>query len=131
MTLCLQRPHLWPQSPPNASPAHDAIKLIGLDAPCHARAAVGLENHVLEQLLVDLLLEHGRHPPQVRQRNGPVLVVGEEAKRLVDGPLVRLARRLVLLRVELERADGEEGLVRRVAVRVWVEDGEKFGEFGW
>ena len=38
--------------------------------------------------------------------------------------------RVVLARVELERADCEEGLVGRVAVVVGVEDGDEFFEFG-
>lgn len=114
-------------SPPNARAPHDAVKLIHLDAARNTGPIVGLEDHVLEQLLVDVLLEHGGHAAQVRQGNRPLLAVGEEPEGLVDLGAVP-AR--VAAAVELERADGKEGFVRRVAVRVGVEDGEELAELG-
>lgn len=62
------------------------------------------------------------------QRDGPVLAVGEEPEGLLE--LGAVGVRVVLAGVELERADGEEGLVGCVAVRVGVEDGDEFFEFG-
>ncbi len=119
--------HILSRSPPHARPAHHLVKLVPADAARHARAAVGLEDHVLEQLLVDVLLEHGRDAPQVRQRNGPVLLVRKQPKRLVD--LGRVRRR-VGPAVEFQRRNGEEGLVGRVAVVVGVEDGDELAELG-
>lgn len=54
------------------------------------------------------------------QRDGAVLVVGEEAKRFVELRAVRV--RVVLARVKLEGADGKEGFKGRVAVAFRVED---------
>lgn len=52
----------------------------------------------------------------------------EEAVGLVE--LAGVGVGVVVAGVELEGADGEEGLVGCVAFRVGVEDGDEFGEFG-
>ena len=105
-----------PASPPDSSPAHNPIKLIHLDTSRHAGAAIRLEYHILEQLLVNIFLEHSRHPAQMRQRDGSLLPIRKQAKCLVHSALVCFAGGLVFLCVELERADGEEGLVGCVSV---------------
>lgn len=67
----------------------------------------------------------------MRERDGPLCVaVGEEPEGLVDGGAVRVVVLGVAARVQLERADGEEGLVRGVAVGRGVEDGAELGELG-
>lgn len=116
-------------SPPHPSVPHHAIKLIQLHAPRNAHAAIRLEDHVLEQLLVHVLLEHGGDAAQVGQRDGAVVAVCEELKGL-DELLAVVGVGVVLARVELEGADGEEGLVGGVAVVVGVEDGDEFVELG-
>lgn len=122
-----QRRKKYAASSPHARGSHDAVKLIDEHAPGHACAPVRLENHILEHLVVHVLLEHGRDAPQVRERDGPRLPVGEEAVGLVDLGAVGLGAGLaagaaVAAGVELEGADGEEGLVRGEAVAVGVED---------
>jgi hypothetical protein len=54
--------------------------------------------------------------------------VGEEAVGLIE--LAGVCVGVVVAGVELEGADGKEGLVGRVAFGVGVEDGDEFGEFG-
>lgn len=74
----------------------------------------------------------------MRQRNGTLgLTVGEEPEGLVPLRDVRRVLRIVVVicpRVELEGCDCEEGLIGREALRVRVEDGDKFAELirgGW
>ena len=67
----------------------------------------------------------------MRERDGAVgVAVGEEPEGLVDGGAVRVVVIGVAARVQLEGADGEEGLVRGVAVGRGVEDGAELGELG-
>lgn len=87
-------------SPPYSSVPHHAIKLIQLHAPRNAHPAIRLENHVLEQLLVHVLLEHGGDAPQVRQRDGAVVAVCEELEGLDELLAVGVVG-VVLARVEL------------------------------
>jgi hypothetical protein len=54
----------------------------------------------------------------------------EQRKRLADLGGVRFARGVVVALVQFERADGQEGLVRGVALAVRVEDLEELLEFG-
>lgn len=63
------------------------------------------------------------------QRDGAVVAVCEELEGL-DELLAVVGVGVVLARVELEGADGEEGLVGGVAVVVGVEDGDEFVELG-
>lgn len=69
----------------------------------------------------------------MRQRDRPAfLPVGEEPERLVALGAVRRAVRVVVVvvaGVELEGADGEEGLVGGEALGVRVEDGDELAEF--
>lgn len=118
------------RSPPNPSTPHDAIKLIHTHAPRNAHAAIRLENHILEQLLVHILLEHGSDAAQVGQRDGPVGAVCEELEGLGELRAVSIRTTAAVARVELERADGEEGLVGGVAVGFGVENGDEFLELG-
>lgn len=112
---------------PSASPTHDLLELGPRDAPPDAGAAVGLEDHVAQQGLVDVLLErHGdalevgeRERFHVSPSSGSATGAGEQAERLLDFGGVRPALPVVA-RVQLQRADGEERLVRGVALVVWV-----------
>lgn len=131
-------------SSPDPRRLHHLLELTLAHAPPHARPAVRLEDHVPQQLLVDLLLEHGRDAPQVRHGDdaaaaraaraagaivGDVVVVvvaREQAERLVD--LAGVRARAVVARPQLERADGHERAVARVALVVRVEDGDELGE---
>jgi hypothetical protein len=63
----------------------------------------------------------------VRQRDRTVLPVREQPERLLD--LSAVGVRVVLSAVELEGADGEEGLEGSVAVVFGVENRDEFFEF--
>lgn len=127
--LLLVRVLPFPPSPlpPHAGVPHHLVKLGNGDAARNPGPAVGLEDHVLEQLLVDVLLEHGGHAAEVGQRDGAVAAVGEEAEGLVDAGAVRRVV-FVAARVQLEGTDGKEGLVGGVAVTRRVEDGDEVGQ---
>ncbi|KAI6766290.1 hypothetical protein HG530_007360 [Fusarium avenaceum] len=107
-------------SPPNTSALHNSIKFLNTNTSSNAHAAVRLENHILEEFLIHILLQHSRHAPQVRQRDRTVLPVREQPECLLDLGAVRI--RVVLSAVELEGADGEEGLERSVTVVFGVEN---------
>lgn len=115
-------------SPPHASPLHDIVKLVHLDAAHHPRPAIRLENHILEHLLVHVLFKNSRHALQMRQRNGPVGIISKQPKRLVELSIV--GGRAAVLCVEFERANGEERLICGVSVLIGVEDRCEFGQFG-
>jgi hypothetical protein len=128
-------------SPPNAGAFHDTVKFVHPHASRDARAAVGLKDHVLEHLVIHVLLEHGGDAAQVSQRDaravfiavpGLLLLRGvcEEAEGLVHLCPVACTVGVVGAAVELERADGEEGFVRRVPVRLGVKDLEELPELG-
>lgn len=130
---------LDPHSLPHPGPAHHLLELGPPHAAADAGAAVGLEDHVLEELVVDVLLEGHGDALQVSQGQGRgggvaifigVVVPDEEAEGFIDLGRVGLVR-IVVARVQLQGADGDEGLVGGVALVVGVEDGEEFAEFGF
>jgi hypothetical protein len=66
----------------------------------------------------------------VGQCDGPVGAVCEELEGLGELRAVSIRTTATVARVELERADGEEGLVGGVAVGFGVENGDEFLELG-
>ena len=118
------------KSPPDSSGPHNLVKLIDPDAPRHASAPIRLKDHVLEHLLIHVLLQHRGHAPQVCQRYGTLVAGLHAARKQPKGfGQLGLVRRVVAV-VELERADGKEGLVGRVPVVLGVQDREELLELG-
>ena len=115
--LCTQ------QLPPNPRSPHNIIKLILLNTPLNPHPTIPLEHHIPQQLLPDLLPEQRRDAPQVRDGDGPARTVREEGVGLVE--LAGVGGGRVVARVELEGADGEEGVVLDEALRIRVKDGDK------
>lgn len=124
------RPRIPPRtSPPNPRPPHHPIKLVPPHPLPHPGPPGRLENHILEHLLAHVVRpQQRRHTLQVRQRDR--LAPRKQRKRLVHLGLVRRVRRR-LARLQLERADADEGRVRREAFVVGVEDRDEVGEFGF
>lgn len=116
-------------SSPDSRGLHHPVKLIDLHPPRNTAAPIRLQYHVLQHLLVDLLLEHGRDPLQHRQRDWSVLVVREQPEGLLHCLAVRIG---IVGRagVELEGADGEEGFVGSVAVVLGIENADELLQFG-
>lgn len=115
-----------PQLPPDPGPPHNVVKLVLLDPPLDADPAVPLEHHVAQQVVGDVLPQQGGDAPQVGDGDGPAGAVGEERVGLVE--LAGVGGGRVVARVELEGADGEEGVVLGEAFRVRVEDGDELGQ---
>lgn len=103
------------------------VKLGLSDALAHPGTTVRLEDHVPQQGVVDLLLEHGGDPLQVGHGYDTALAgcAREQREGLVDLVGVRVGR--LVARVQLQGADGDEGGVVRVALVVRVKD---LGELG-
>lgn len=104
------------------------VKLGLLDALPHTGPAIRLEDHIPEQAVVNLLLEHGGDPLQVRHGDDAAAALAgahEHREGLVD--LVGVRLRGLVPRVELEGADGDKGGVVREALVLRVED---LGELG-
>lgn len=103
------------------------VKLRLPDALAHSGTTVRLEDHIPQQSVVDLLLEHGGDPLQVGHGYDATLAgrAREQREGLVDLVGVRVGG--LVARVQLQGADGDEGGVVRVALVLRVED---LGELG-
>jgi hypothetical protein len=113
-------------SPPDTSTLHNSIKLLSAYASSNTYASVGLENHILEQLLVHIFFQHGCYTPQMPERDRSILPICKKSEGLLDFCTVSI--RIVLSCVEFQGADGEEWFKGCIAVVIGIENRNEFLE---